>query len=339
MAKIEHTYEEICRNIADGKFAPVYILMGEEPYFIDRIEELLVNNVVKENERDFNQIIFYGTDSNVEEIINAARRFPVMAERQLIVVKEAQDLSNIERLSHYVKKAMPTTVFVVCYKYKKIDGRKSFLTESKKAGVVFESKKIYDNKMPGFIISFMKQRAIDIDGKSAQMMADYIGNNLNRLSKETEKLQVILKDTNPKRITPDLIETNIGINKDYNSFELVNAIAVKDVLRANRIAIYFDKNMKANPIQMVLPVMFNFFVNLMICFYAKDKTERGVMQALKLQWPFQAKDYMSGLRNYTAMKTFDIIHEIRQTDAKSKGFENNSTPGELYKELLYKIMH
>ncbi|MDR0700268.1 MAG: DNA polymerase III subunit delta [Tannerella sp.] len=340
MAVKEYTFEEICRDITDGKIAPVYVLMGEEPYFIDCIENLLVRNVLDETERDFNLMIFYGADSNAMEIINAARRFPMMAKRQLVIIKEAQELSKLELLSHYLKAPVLSTVLVICHKYKKIDGRKSILTEAKKNGIVFEAKKIYDNKMAGFIVSFMKQHSIDIDGKSAQMLADYLGNDIGLLAKETEKLKIIIGEKLPKRITPELIETNIGISKDYNSYELVNAIASKDILRANRIADYFDKNQKANPIQVVLPTLFNYFVNLMICFYSKDKSERGVLQALNLQWSFQAKDYLLGLRNYKAMKVFDIIHEIRIADARSKGFENNSaTSGDIYKELLYGIMH
>ncbi|MDR2775142.1 MAG: DNA polymerase III subunit delta [Tannerella sp.] len=341
MAAKEYTFEEICRDITAGKFAPVYVLMGEEPYFIDCIENLLVRNVLDETERDFNLMIFYGADAVAMDIINTARRFPMMAERQLVIIKEAQELSKLELLSHYLKAPAPSTVLVICHKYKKIDGRKSILTEAKKNGIVFESKKIYDNKMAGFIVSFIKQHSMDIDGKSAQMLADYIGNDIGRLAKEAEKLKIILGGGDiPKRITPELIETNIGISKDYNSYELVNAVASKDILRANRIADYFDKNRKTNPIQTVLSALFNYFVNLMICFYSKDKSEKGILQTLNLQWSFQAKDYLLGLRNYKAMKVFDIIHEIRIADARSKGFENNSaTSGDIYKELLYGIMH
>ncbi len=341
MAKKEYTFDEICRDITGKNFAPVYVLMGEEAYFIDKIEELLIKNVLNDTERDFNQMIFYGNDSDALNIVNTAKRFPMMAERQLVIVKEAQNLNKIELLSHYVKAPSASTVFVICHKYKKLDGRKSLLTEAKKTGIVFESKKIYDNKMPGFIISFMKQRAMDIDGKGAQMLTDYIGNDLSRLEKEADKLLVIFGDSPSKRITPEIIETNIGISKEFNSYEFVNAIASKDILRANRIADYFDKNPKINYSQPILPVVFNFFVNLMICFYAKDRSERGIMQELHLQWSFQATDYLLGLRHYTAMKVFDAIREIRIADAKSKGFEATSTltAGDIYKEMLYKIMH
>ena len=341
MAKIEYSFEDICRDIVNKNFAPVYVLMGEEPYFIDKIEELLVKNVLTDTERDFNQMIFYGSDSDAVSIINSARRFPMMSKRQLVIIKEAQSLNKIELLSHYVKKPAPTTVFVICHKYKKLDGRKSLLMEAKKVGIVFDSKKIYDNKMPGFIISFLKQRTMDIDGKSAQMLSDYLGNDISRLEKETEKLAVILENNPLKRITPEIIEKNIGISKDYNNFEFVNAIASKDILRANRIADYFNKNQKLNPAVMVLPVLFNYFVNLMICFYSKDKSERGIMQTLNLQWSFQATDYMLGLRNYKAVKAFEIIHEIRLADAKFKGFgaTSSTSAGDIYKEMLYKIIH
>ena len=336
----EYTFEEIYRGITAGNYAPVYVLMGEESYFIDTIEDLLVQHVLNDTERDFNQMIFYGKDSNVLEIMNTARRFPMMAKRQLVIIKEAQELNKIELLSHYLKAPVQSTVLVICHKYKKIDGRKSILADAKKSGIVFESKKIYENKMAGFIVSFMKQRSMDIDAKSAQMLADYVGNNIGRLAQEAEKLLVVFGESASKRITPELIEKNVGISKDYNSFELVNAIATKDILRANRIAIYFDKNEKANANQNVLSVLFNYFTNLMICFYSKDKSERGIMQALNLQWGIQAKDYLSGLYNYKAMKVFDVIHEIRLADAKSKGFGNSSAgTGDIYKELIYKIMH
>jgi DNA polymerase III, delta subunit len=341
MAKKEYTFEEICSDIVNKKFAPVYILMGEEPYFIDKIEELLIQNVLSDTERDFNQMIFYGNDTDVKLIINSAKRFPMMSKYQLVIIREAQNLKNIELLSHYFKTPVSSTVFVVCHKYKKIDGRKSVITDAKATGIIFDSKKLYENKMPGFIVSFMKQRSLDIDGKCAQMLSDYLGNDISQLEKEAEKLSVILGNSSSKRITPEIIETNIGISKDFNIFELINAISQKNILKANRIADYFDKNQKLNPPQMVLPALFNYFVNLMICFYSKDKSERTVMQILHLQWPFQAADYMNGLRNLKAMKVFETIHEIRLADAKSKGFgvPSTITPGNIYRELLYKIMH
>jgi len=341
MAKKDYTFEELCQSIVAKQFEPVYILAGEEPYFIDKIEELLVKHALNDTERDFNQMIFYGIDTDPITVMNAARRFPVMAARQLVVIKEAQNLSKIETLSHYVKAPVATTIFVICYKYKKIDGRTILMLEAKKNGIVFESKKVPDYKMPEYIMSFMKKRSMEIDMKSAQIVSDYMGNDLSKLENEAEKLAIVFSNSAVKRITPEIIETHIGISKDFNSFEFINAIASKDVLRANRIADYFDKNPKANLGQPVLPSVFGYFVNLMICLYAKDKTERGIMQTLRLQWPIQASDYLLGLRHYSAKKVFDIIHEIRIADAKTKGFGTSAslTTGDIYRELLYKIFH
>ncbi len=340
MAKKEYTFEEICRDIVACKFQPVYILMGEEPFFIDRITDLLIGNVLSDAERDFNQVIMYGADTDAGAIINAARRFPMMAERQLVVVREAQLVRDIDLLTAYVKNPLQSTVLVVNYKYKNLDRRKSLAATAEKVGVLFESKKIPDYKMPAFITSLLQQRSISVDPKAAQMLSDFLGNDLSRLSKELDKLALILPEKAPKRVTPELVEQNIGISKEYNNFELIKAIAVKDILKANRIAQYFEKNPKNNPIQMTLPIIFNYFSNLMICHYAKDKSETGLMVELGLRGTFQVKDYMSGLRNYSAMKVFNLISEIRTTDARSKGVENTSTAdADLLKELLYKILH
>ena len=340
MAKKENTFEEICRDIVAKKFQPVYILMGEEPFFMDRITDLLIENVLGESERDFNQMVMYGADTDAAMIINAARRFPMMSEYQLVVVREAQLVRDIELLTNYVKNPLNSTVLVVNYKYKNLDRRKSLAAATEKTGVLFESKKIPDYKMPAFIVSFMQQRSIGIDPKAAQMLSDFLGNDLSRLSKELDKLALILPEKAPKRVTPELIEQNIGISKEYNNFELIKALAVKDVLKANRIAQYFEKNPKSNPIQMTLPVIFNYFSNLLICYYTKDRSETGLMTALGLRGTFQVKDYMTGLRNYPAMKVFNLISDIRTTDARSKGVDNSSaSDADLLKELLYKILH
>lgn len=340
MAKNESTYEGICQDIRSKKFAPVYVLMGDEPFFIDQITDLLLENVLDESEQDFNQIMLYGADIDAVTIINAARRFPMMSKYQLIVVREAQLVRDIEVLANYVKKPLMSTVLVLNYKYKTLDRRKSLATATDKVGVLFESKKIPDYKMPAFITSLMQQRSIGIDGKAAQMLADFLGNNLSRLSKELDKLVLLLPENGAKRITPELVEQNVGISKEYNNFELLKAIATKDVLKANRIAQYFEKNPKNNPIQATLPVLFNYFSNLLICYYAKDRSENGLMAALGLRGAFQVKDYVLGMRNYPAMKVFNIIHDIRITDARSKGVDNSSaSDAELLKELLYKILH
>ena len=304
MAKKEFTYESICKDIADRKYAPVYVLMGEEPFFIDQITDLLVDNVLTEEERDFNQSIFYGANADAVSVINAARRFPMMAEHQLIVVKEAQLMRDIELLTAYVKHPLASTVLVINYKYKSLDRRKTLAAAVEKNGILFESKKIPDYKMPGFITGLLQQRSLSIDVKAAQMLSDFLGNDLNRLSKELDKLAIIMAETGSKRVTPELIERNIGISKEYNNFELIKALSAKDVLKANRIAQYFEKNPKNNPLQMTLAVLFNYFSNLLIAYYSKDKSESGLMAAMGLRSAFQLKDYQMGMKHYSAMKVF-----------------------------------
>lgn len=340
MAKKEHLFEDICRDIKARKFSPVYVLMGEEPYFIDQITDLLIDNVVDEPEKDFNQVLLYGSDSDAAKIINAARRFPMMSEYQLVVVREAQQVRDIELLTNYVKNPLKSTVLVINYKYKKLDGRKSLSAATEATGILFESKKIPDYRMPGFITALLQQRSVSIEAKAAQMLSDFLGNDLNRLAKELDKLSLLLPENAPKRVTPELVEKNIGISKEFNNFELIKALAAKDILKANQIAYYFSKNPKNNPIQMTLPVLFNYFSNLLICYYSKDRTENGIMKALGLRASFQVKDYMMGLRSYPPMKVFNLISDIRTTDARSKGVENSSaTDADLLRELLYKILH
>ena len=340
MAKKEISYESICKEIAERKFSPIYVLMGEEPFFIDQITDLLIKNVLAEEERDFNQSIFYGADADAVSVINAARRFPMMSEYQLIVVKEAQLMRDIELLNAYAKHPLSSTVLVINYKYKTLDRRKSLAAAVEKNGILFESKKIPDYKIPGFITGLLQQRSLAIDAKAAQMLSDFLGNDLNRLSKELDKLAIVMPQMGSKRVTPELVERNIGISKEYNNFELIKALATKDVLKANRIAQYFEKNPKTNPLQMTLAVLFNYFSNLLIAYYSKDRSEAGLMAALGLRSAFQLKDYQMGMRHYSAMKVFLSIGEIRKADAASKGVDNASaSDADLLKELLYKIMH
>lgn len=339
MAKKEYTYEEICKDIRQKKFMPIYFLMGEEAFFMDQITELVIENALEESERDFNQLILYGADTDVATILNAARRFPMMSKYQLVIVREAQMLRNIEELTFYAKKPLESTILVINHKYKTLDRRKSLASAIEKVGVLFDSKKVPDYKLPGFITSYLQQRKIGIDPKASQMLADFLGNDLNKLTKELEKLMLVLP-ADQRRITPELVEQNIGISKEYNNFELIKAIALKDILKANRIVQHFEKNPKSNPIQMTLPVLFNYFTNLLICYYTADKSDASLMQAMGLKSSFQLKDYQQGLRNYPPMKVFNLIGDIRTCDAASKGINNiSASDGELLKELLYKILH
>lgn len=332
------TFEQIRQSIVKHDFKPVYLLMGEESYFIDVLTDLLIEHALTDDARDFNQTIVYGPDADTHNLIATMRRYPMMSERQLVVVKEAQKLENIELLETYLNHLMPSTILVLNYKYGTLDKRKKVYSAIAKHGIVFESNKLYDNKIPSFITLYVQQKGLNIDGKSAQMLTDFLGNNLQKVTNEIDKLCLSLLPIE-KRITGELIERNIGISKDYNNFELLRAVIDKDFAKASQIAIYFDKNPKNNPYLMTLSVLFNYFSNLLICYWAADKSENGLAQELGVR-PFQARAYVTGIRNYKVMKTMEIISLLRTFDAKGKGVDNvSSSNGDLLKELLFKIMH
>ena len=338
MAK-ETTYEEIARELKNRIYKPVYYLMGEESYYIDRISEYIAQTVLNENEKEFNQTIVYGADTDIATVINAAKRYPMMSKYQVVIVKEAQNIKNIEELAYYLQKPLDSTILVLCHKHGTLDRRKKLAAEIEKVGVLFESKKIKDAQLLGFISSYLKRRSVEIEPKASEMMAEFVGANLSRMAGELEKL-IITLPREQKRITPEQIERNIGISKDYNNFELRNALVAKDVFKANQIIKYFEENPKTNPLQMTLSVLFNFFSNLMLAYYAPDKSEQGIANQLGLKSPWQSKDYMAAMRKYSGVKVMQIIGEIRYCDAKSKGVGNPSLEdGDLLRELVYKILH
>ena len=338
MAK-ETTYEEIARDLKNRIYKPVYYLMGEESYYIDRISEYIAQTVLNENEKEFNQTILYGADTDIATIINAAKRYPMMSKYQVVIVKEAQGVKNIDELSYYLQKPLESTILVLCHKHGVLDRRKKLAAEIEKVGVLFESKKIKDAQLTGFITSYLKRKSIEIEPKASEMMAEFVGTDLSRMAGELEKL-IITLPKGQKRITPEQIEQNIGISKDYNNYELRNALIIKDVFKANQIIKYFEENPKTNPLQMTLSVLFNFFSNLMLAYYAPEKSEQGIAAQLGLKSPWQSKDYLAAMRKYSGVKVMQIIGEIRYCDAKSKGVGNSSLgDGELLRELAYKILH
>lgn len=335
----ETTYEEIVRNLKNRTYAPVYFLMGEEDYYIDRISDYILDTVLTETEKEFNQTVLFGMDTDINTVINAARRYPMMSEHQVVVVKEAQNLKNLENLTYYLQKPMPSTILVLCYKHGVLDRRKKIAAEIEKNGVLFESKKLKDSQLPGFISTYLKRKKVEIEPKASEMMAEFVGTDLSRMTGELDKLIITLPE-GQKRITPEQIEKNIGISKDFNNFELRNALIEKDVLKANMIVKYFDENPKNNPLQMTLAVLFNFFSNLMLAYYAPQKTDQGIAAQLGLRSAWQAKDYMNAMQRYTGVKVMQIINAIRNCDAKSKGVGNTSaTNGELLRELVCFILH
>ena len=338
MAK-EVSYEEIARDLKNRKYKPVYYLMGEESYYIDKISEYILQTVLTEEEKEFNLTVMYGADTDIANIINAAKRYPMMSEYQVVIVKEAQNVKNMENLVYYVQKPLASTILVICHKHGVLDRRKKLAAAIEKEGVLFESKKIKDAQLPGFITSFLKRQSVDIEPKAVEMMAEFVGSDLSRLAGELEKLILTLPQ-GQKRITPEQIERNIGISKDYNNYELRTALIARDVLKANKIINYFEENPKTNPLQMTLSVLFNFFSNLMLVYYAPDKSEQGVAVQLGLKSAWQAREYLAAVRVFSGVKVMQIIEEIRYCDARSKGVENVSlSDGDLLRELIYKILH
>ncbi|MDD6209316.1 MAG: DNA polymerase III subunit delta [Bacteroidales bacterium] len=339
MAEKLWTFEDIMRDIRAKHFYPVYLLMGDEPYYPELITQTVTDSLLTEEERDFNQTIFYGPDCDVTDVINTAKRYPMMSDYQLVIVREAQMLKRIEDLSHYLQKPLRSTVLVIEYKNASADKRKSFVALAAKEGVVFESKKLYDNKLPAFIASYLKVKGCHIEPKAAQMLVDFLGNDLGKLTGEIDKLMISMGGGN-KVVTPELVESNIGISKDYNNFEFLDALLSGDVLKANRIVLHFGANPKSYPLVVTLSVLFNFFSNLMIAHYLPNKTEEGLMSGLSLKRSFLVKPYLQGLRRFSAGKTMQIISYIRTCDAQAKGVGVVSADDrDLLRELVFKILH
>jgi len=335
------TYSSIMKELQSGQYRPVYYLMGEESYYIDKICDYIAEHALQPEERDFNQTIMFGSDVSASQIADAARRYPMMAERQVVIVKEAQNLKNTDALEKYMKQPLQSTVLVICHKNGKIDGRKrEYVKAVQQAGILFESQKLKERDLPTFIENYVKQKNAAIDPKSTQLIADAIGADLSRLVGELEKVLLGLPEDN-KRITPQVVEDRIGVSKDFNGFELRDAIVNKNVFKANQIVKYFEKNPKAGSIYSFLPMLFNYFQNLMLAYYCPEKaSQERVAEWLELRSPWAAKDYMTGMRNFTAMKTMQIISKLREIDAKSKGLDNpNTPPEELVKELIFFILH
>ena len=335
------SFDSIMRDLKARKFAPVYYLMGDEAYYIDQIADYIAEHVLQPEERDFNQTVLFGSDVTASQIADAARRYPMMSEHQVLIVKEAQNVKQTEPLEKYFSAPMASTILVMCHKNGSIDGKKkNYLKAIQAAGVLFESKKLKERDLPGFIERYLGAKDVKIDAKSTQMIADNIGADLSRLTSELEKVILALPKEN-RVVTPQVVEDQIGVSKEFNGFELRDALVNRNVYKANLIIKYFDENPKAGSIYSFLPMLFNFFQNLMIAYYApNNKSQESVAEWLEMKSPWAAKDYMTGMRNYTGMKVMQIISKFREIDAKSKGLDNpNTPPGELMKELIFYILH
>lgn len=314
--------------------------MGEESYYIDKITEYILSNVLSEAERDFNQTVFFGGDTSAATVMDTARRFPMMSEFQVVVVKEAQNIRSTDLLEKYLKNPLKSTILVWCHKNGKIDARKKVVSLAQSIGVVFESKKLKEYQIGDFIVKYLSEQKVSIDQKSVAMISDHIGADLNRLTSELDKVCISLPEDNIT-ITPEIVEAEIGVSKEFNAFELREAIVNRNILKANMIMNYFDKNPKSGSLYSFLPLLFSYFQNLMVVHYAQpNKSENDIAKALDLKSVWGAKDYFVGLKNYSARKTMDIISKLREIDAKSKGLDNpNTGAGELMKELIFFILH
>jgi len=338
VAKQETSYEQILTDLRKKAYQPVYFLMGEEPYYIDYISDFIQNSVLSETEKEFDQAILYGKDVDINTVINAAKRYPMMSPYQVLIVKEAQLIKDWDNLVHYLSNPLKSTILVFCYKYGTPDKRKKWYQEVTKVATVFESVKLRDYEIGAWITKYCKSKNVAIDDKAVAMLSDFLGTDLSKLVNELEKL-VLTKPADMQRITPDLVEKNIGISKDYNVFELQAALISRDVLKANRIIQYFSENKKANPMVLVLAQLFKFFSELMLYHYLPDKSQGAVASELKIN-PYFVKDYQKASQVYGAWKTMNIISFIRETDARYKGIDNPSTDeADLLIELIYKILH
>jgi DNA polymerase-3 subunit delta len=337
VAKTEQTYEQILNSLKNKEYKPVYLLMGEESYYIDLISDYIEKNVLDDMEREFNQTVLYGKDVDMPTVINAAKRFPMMAPYQVVIVKEAQHIKDYDILSNYLQNPQKTTLLVFCYKYGTVDRRKKVVSEIEKVGVVYQSNALRDYQVVGWIKDYIKKIGLSIDEKAAMLLAEFLGTDLGRIVNEVDKL-IITKPANTNQITDELIEKNIGISKEYNNFELQNAIVAKDVLKANKIVFYFEKNPKSNPLVVTISVLFGFFSNLLQYHYTPDKSPQNIAQALRVN-PYFVKDYAAAASKYNAWKCMQCISLIREFDAKSKGIDSRAEDGDLLKELVFKIMH
>ena len=337
--------DEVLKNIKKKEYSPVYFLQGEEPYYIDLIARHIEEHVLSESEKGFNQIIVYGKDADVSTVLTQAKRYPMMAERQVVIVKEAQDITDFntqtgqQLLEAYVKNPMPSTLLVLCYKYKKIDSRKALGKALDKFAVWVESKKLYDNQLPPWIATYIQRRGFQTDDKAVQMLADAIGNNLDRLANEIEKVLINFSGQQKVVIDAGMVQKYVGISKEYNAFELQKAIATKNIVKTLQIAQYFEANPKANPIIPTIALLFSFYSKLLLVHQAADKSERGLATLLKIN-PFFAKEYRVAAVNYPLAQVIRNIHFLRVADQHAKGVDNTGgTDGQILKELVYRLMH
>lgn len=335
--------DSILTDLKNNKYAPVYFLQGEEPFFIDLVSDFIEKNALEEAAKGFNQIVMYGKEANTQDVINNARRFPMMSERQVVIVKEAQNIPDLGKekgaqlLADYLANPLPSTILVFNYKYKKIDQRTALGKQLTAKSVFLNTKKLYDNQLPDWIKKHVKSIGYSINDDAAYLIANFIGNNLERVANEIKKILINFKGE--KEITADHVHKYIGISKEFNVFELTKALAFKNVLKVNGIINYFASNPKENPAIMVIAVMYNFFTKLLIIHTLTDKSDKGISAKLKIPF-FAAKEYQNAANVYSAAQTERVIAYLRNADMQAKGINASAmADGEILKELAYRIMH
>jgi len=332
------TYEEIIADLKNRIFKPVYFLAGEEPYYIDMIVDYIEDKVLPESEKAFNQIVVYGDDTNIQAVMDTAKRFPMMSSHQVVIVKEAQSLKKIEDLALYVEKPLNSTILVFSYKYKTLDKRTKLVKLLESQAVYFESQRLRDYQIPAWIERYLMTKGIKIEPSASAMLTEYLGTDLHKIVNELDKLIITLPREKPL-ITSSLIEKNIGISKEYNNFELQKAIGERNILKSNMIISYFANNPKDNPITLTIASLFGFFSKLLTYHYLTDKSKNNAAAALKVN-PFFVKDYETAAQKYNISRVVAIISTLRNYDVRSKGYGDAGTePGDLMKEMVYKILH
>tara|TARA_B100001063_G_scaffold202677_1_gene196542 strand:+ start:53099 stop:54097 length:999 start_codon:yes stop_codon:yes gene_type:complete len=330
-------FNTIIRDLKNKVYHPIYLLYGEEEYFIDQISDYIEDHVLDESEKEFNQSVLYGLDTEVNALIAEAKRYPMMASHNVVIVKEAQKLKGIYELESYLKQHSPTTILVLCYKHGKVDGRKNFVKLAKKMGVSFESKRLYDNQVPSWIQTYVKDQKAKIDPKATNLLLEFLGTDLSKISNELDKLLINLKEG--EEINAQMIEQNIGISKDYNVFELNNALGIKDIMKANRIINYFGQNEKSHAIPATLPMMYRFFSQLLLFHHFSPADDKTLASKMGVN-PFFLKDYKVAAKNYSIKKIAKIMAYMREADLQSKGVMGGGVnTHDIYKELVFKILH
>ena len=339
------TAADIIKDLKNRKYKPLYLLHGDEPYFIDQVSDYVEHHLLSDAEKGFNQTVLYGKDTDVMTVLGASKRYPMMADYQVVLVKEAQEMKwgsdsddkkAINPLLSYLENPLPSTILVFCYKYGKFDKRKKTYKAIEKSGLIFESGSLYDSKIPAWVEGYLTGKGYKINQQASLMLAEYLGNDLSKIANELDKL--MLNVAAGQEITLKHIHDNIGISKEYNVFELQSALGKKDAFKVNQIINYFEANPKANPIVLVLGNLNNFFSKVLVYHYVRDKSPQNLAREIGVS-PYFIKDYEQAARSYNLGKTVQIISYLREYDVKSKGVESNTDHGGLMKELMFKILH